>query len=283
VAGAELIIIRLQLSHGHPYVAFDVAFRGKAGMAIALHMSAYDQKRTYHSRAGSRFCRRISRKQTEDIMRTFIVKTQQRRAPARWGTRVISQILLSGLFALLVLQYPIATASAAASSTASDQPINTGLGQRHRLCVTQSGGSCNKTNAFFVCGELTVAQMANAICAIRTESGTQFFPSEAKVVESYGGGRCGVAVVDVICSNMPADSKVEWHYKGCIGQRPESCRTRNKDAYHFGCGATERDIAKTFCTKDGVTAPYQIFPYSVWPGNRCGYAIYAVGCHVPKS
>lgn len=162
-----------------------------------------------------------------------------------------------------------------------DQPPDTGVVQKHLACVSNYGGICKNTNAFFVCRGSTVAEMAKTVCTIHTETGVQFFPSEGKSISSVGGGKCGQSVIEIMCRNMPADSKVEWHFDNCQGQKQHICQFPR--GRYFDCGVTPDQIAKSYCTKDGVTGPYQIFKFLEKNGHQCGYAAFAVGCHVPAS
>jgi hypothetical protein len=89
---------------------------------------------------------------------------------------------------------------------------------------------------------------------------------------------CGV--LNITCHDMPADSNVQWHSDNCVGQDQRTCPGKTR---FFGCGTSAETVAKSYCTQDGVTAPYQIFKYSDRSGNQCGYAAFMVGCHVPAN
>jgi hypothetical protein len=153
--------------------------------------------------------------------------------------------------------------------------------QRFIGCISDFGNWCGiPTHVFFGCrARLTPDQMANIVCGIHTETGVQYFPHKFNAMGVVAGGYCGWRSVEIIC-HMPEDSEPEWHVDICQGERPNGCGRMGLQ--HFGCNATPEQIAKRYCDKDGVFAPYQFFKSSDKKGGKCGYATITVGCHVPK-
>ena len=158
-----------------------------------------------------------------------------------------------------------------------------GADQKHLACISDYGirSLCKNTNVFFHCrANLTRAQMGNAVCHIRSETGVQYYPSEVKPGRAESGGMCGARIADIYCRNMPDDSNVRWHVNNCVGEDQRNCPPNTK---FFECGVSAEGIARSYCTKDGLTTPYQVFKYSDRPGGRCGYAAFVVGCHFPAN
>jgi hypothetical protein len=157
--------------------------------------------------------------------------------------------------------------------------------QKHSACIQQYGNICpgGQTDVFIHCRtNLTQSQMGNYVCGIHSQTGTQYFPAEIKAGPGGPGGFCGYRILDIYCHKMPDDSKVEWHYDNCQGSGQGSAACPGNHRF-FTCETPVEQIAASYCKKDGIVAPYQIFKYYDKPGGKCGFAGFMVGCHVPAS
>jgi hypothetical protein len=155
--------------------------------------------------------------------------------------------------------------------------------QPHIACFTNYGQICPGHNVdVFVHCRSDMNAAAKAACAIRSETGVQYFDASVETNPNWvgGGGYCGWRAFKVTCRNLPNDSKVEWHFDNCQGADQRNCPRNTR---FFDCAVPPVQIAQSYCTKDGVTAPYQIFKYYDRGGGDCGYAGFVVGCHVPAS